>query len=131
MYNETVVLVVDDDRAVLESMQLLLEGATGFRVLCAIGSSGANRYFSDREPIDVVVADVVLAGAITGVDICQRAREIYPDVGVVVISADPDAEIEAMPNTGIYLRKPFGGRELLAAIGQVRAVPSMPSMASA
>lgn len=121
MSKDTVILVVDDDHAVLESMQLLLEEEAHCRAICAMGARGADRYFADREPIDVIVADVILSGQITGFDICRRAREIYPEIAVVVISADPSAEKEAMPEAGVYLRKAFGGRELLAAIGQAKA----------
>lgn len=120
MGKETVVLVVEDDQAVLEAIRVLLEGHGRFRVLCAMGVREAQSCLEAGEGIDIVVADVILAGEITGIDVCRRARELHPGIALVIISADPGSEAELVPDGGVYLRKPFGGRELLAAMERAR-----------
>jgi len=119
MGTDKVVLIVDDDHAVLETMRMLLEGKGGFRVHCAVG------FLSKQEQVDVVIADVILAGETTGIDICELARRQHPEVGLVVISADPNTDPEAVPERSVYLRKPFGGKELIEAIERVQAFATL------
>ena len=119
---EKVVLIVDDDHAVLETMQMLLEGNGGFRAYCVKGSLGASASLSAHEHFDVIVADVILAGETTGLDICNLGRRLYPQVGLVIISAEPHVGTEKLPDHSVYLRKPFGGDDLIAAIEQAQAL---------
>jgi CheY-like chemotaxis protein len=122
---EKVVLIVDDDHAVLETMLMLLEGNGGLRVYCAMGSLGATASLSAHDHFDVIVADVVLAGETTGIDVCNLGRRLYPQVGLVVISADPHIGMESLPQNSIYLRKPFGGNDLIAAIEQAQVLATV------
>lgn len=118
MSGTRVVLIVDDDPAVLETMRILLEGKDGFEVFCALGAHGARHLMDRLERLDVLIADVILAGEATGVDICDQAISRHPELALVVISADPRAEAAALPESSVYLRKPFGGYELLAAMDE-------------
>jgi FixJ family two-component response regulator len=113
--NKTV-LIVDDDDLVLESIDLLLSSAKGFQSIRARGSAGAMSHMQHAH-IDVVVADVILAGSMTGLDICEKVIECHPAVAVVVITADTEVHCAEIPQRGVFLRKPFGGEQLLGAIG--------------
>lgn len=115
---DKVILLVDDDRAVLEAMQMLLQGRGGYVVHCAVGAAGAAAFLSRHAHVDVIVADVILAGRTTGVDLCELGRRLHPQLGLVVISADPKVEADMIPESSLYLRKPFGGDDLVAAIEQ-------------
>ncbi len=117
MGTDKVVLIVDDDLTILETMRILLEGKGGFRVHGALGSHGARRLLETITP-DVLIADVVLAGETTGIEVCEEALRLQPDMALVVISADSRADAEVMPRDSVYIRKPFGGVELLAAIDE-------------
>lgn len=116
MATEKVVLIVDDDPSVLETMRMLLETKDGFRVHVALGSQGAAHILDSAHRVDVLIADVILAGSVTGIDVCHRAAARHPAVALVVISADSNTDAAMMPDYSIYLRKPFGGIELVAAI---------------
>ena len=118
MSGARVVLIVDDDPAVLETMRILLEGKGGFEVFCALGSHGARHLLGRIERLDVLIADVILAGEATGIALCHEAVSGHPQVALVVISADPRADAAVIPDDSVYLRKPFGGYELMAAIDQ-------------
>jgi DNA-binding NtrC family response regulator len=109
------VLVVDDDALVLESIDLHLSAVGGFHTIRALGSASANATL-DQGRIDVIVADVILAGSVTGIDLCRKAIRQYPDVAVVVITADTEVQCAEIPERGVFLRKPFGGEQLLEAI---------------
>lgn len=121
MDGNVVVLIVDDDHAVLETMRMLLDVKGGFDVHCAVGSHGAMHFLSTVDTIDVLIADFVLAGETTGIDICHAARRHQTSVGLVVISADPNIDVTDLPARSVFLRKPFGGKELLEAIERVQA----------
>jgi CheY-like chemotaxis protein len=125
MDTDKVVLIVDDDHAVLETMRILLEGKGGFRVQCVVGSGGASHFLSTQERVDVLIADVLLAGQINGIDVCHLARRQHPDVGLVVISADPNTDDHPLPERSLYLRKPFGGKELVDAIERAQALATL------
>jgi FixJ family two-component response regulator len=112
-----IVLIVDDDNLVLESIDLHLAATGDFQTIRVLGSAGALSHMQNAPTIDVIVADVILAGSMSGIDICQKAIERYPAIAVVVITADTEVHCAEIPQRGVFLRKPFGGEQLLEAIG--------------
>jgi DNA-binding NtrC family response regulator len=121
--NKTI-LVVDDDALVLESIVLLLSVADGFETIQARGSTDAAAHLQGSCSIDVIVADIVLAGPVNGLDVCRKAIEQRPSIAVVVITADTEVQRTEIAERGVFLRKPFGAESLLAAIRQsIEQVP--------
>lgn len=110
------ILIVDDDDLVLESIDLLLTAADGFQSIRARGSASAVSHMQ-RAHVDLIIADVILAGSMSGIDICHKAVERYPDIAVVIITADTEVHCADIPERGVFLRKPFGAEQLLEAIG--------------
>lgn len=115
MHDMKTALIVDDDALVLESIDLLLSQAEGFRTIRALGVNSA-RSDLQQARIDVLVADVILAGSTTGIELCEFAIVRHPMIAVVVITADNEVQRGDIPERGIFLRKPFGGAQLLQAI---------------
>ena len=109
------VLIVDDDALVLEAMDLSLSKADGLRSIRALGVASAHSDLKQAR-IDVLVADVILAGSTTGIELCEYAIERHPAIAIVVITADSEVQRNEIPQRGIFLRKPFGGEQLLEAI---------------
>lgn len=109
------VLIVDDDALVLEAIDLSLSKADGVRSIRALGVSSAHTDLQQAR-IDVLVADVILAGSTTGIELCEYAIERNPAIAIVVITADSEVQCDEIPARGIFLRKPFGGEQLLEAI---------------
>ena len=112
------VLLVEDDQATREAMTSWLV-VEGFSVLAAAdGHQAAGHLERPREPIDVVVLDVGLPD-VSGVDLCQRVRERYPAMPVVVCTggAAPE-EVAHLVRLGAtrYFRKPVDPDELLSAV---------------
>jgi DNA-binding response OmpR family regulator len=110
------VLIVDDDDLVLESIDLHLAATGDFQTIRVLGSAGALSHMRNAPGIDVIVADVILAGSMSGIDICHWAIERYSAIAVVVITADTEVDRAEIPERGVFLRKPFGGEKLLEAI---------------
>jgi DNA-binding response OmpR family regulator len=120
------VLIVEDDELVLESIDLHLSASDGYQTIRVQGAAGALSHMQATPHIDVIVADVILAGPMSGIDLCRKAIEHHPGIAVVVTTADPEVDCADVPSRGVFLRKPFGGEQLLAAIGAAleRATPT-------
>ena len=108
-------LIVDDDPLVLESIDLLLCMTEEFNTIRALGVAGADSHLQHAR-IDIIVADVILAGSTNGIELCRKAIDVYPRIAMVVITADNEVHRSDIPARGIFLRKPFGGEQLLDAI---------------
>ena len=79
------VLVVEDDETTRLSMMALLVGE-GFSVLAAAnGHEAVGHLERPLESIDVVILDVGLPD-VDGVSLCERIREMYPNMPVLVCS---------------------------------------------
>jgi len=117
----TSVLLVDDDPFVLQAMNLLLEQAGVFETLCAAGYASALARMAEVDRLDVIIADVVLAGTATGIDLSLLAIARFPRLAVVIITGDLHDHSHAVPNRGVYLRKPFGGDQLRVALAEAMA----------
>ena len=115
MHDMKTVLIVDDNELVLEALDLLVSQAEGFRSIRSLGVSSAHSDLQQAR-IDVLIADVILAGGTTGIELCERAIQRHPAIAIVVITADNEVQRNEIPKRGIFLRKPFGGKQLLQAI---------------
>lgn len=107
-------LLVDDDRSILSTLQRLLE-LEGYEVLTAETGGEALQRFDNG--VDLVVLDLNLPG-IDGVEVCRRIR-YSSTVPVIMLTARDQVEdrvggLDAGADD--YLVKPFAGEELLARV---------------
>ncbi len=118
MSNPPVILVVDDDRAIVRALESVL-GVAGYATQTANTGAAALEAAALRPP-DLILLDMILPD-IDGVAVCGRLRE-WTERPIMMLSAlDGDALKIAALDAGAddYLRKPFSTGELLA---RVRAV---------
>jgi len=112
------ILVVDDNEALRENLgeALHLEGYAA--TLAADGASALQRL--DGEPFDAVLLDLVMPG-MDGRQVLARIRENarLARVRVVVTTGHSGARARAGVPADAFLLKPFGVRELLAALRKV------------
>jgi DNA-binding response OmpR family regulator len=108
-------LVVDDDTQILTYIKQVLEAA-GHDVVTSNNFKDARELIQRHTPA-IVVADVRL-GDFNGIQLAILARSARPDVRVVIISGWDDTVLrhEAAELGAVYLQKPFGPSELLAAL---------------
>jgi len=122
------VLVVDDDRAVRESLRRSLE-FNGYAVSLAADGAEALAGIGQLVP-DVVLLDLILPDG-SGLDVTRAIREERKlDVPIIVLSAHGEerTKIEALDlGADDYLTKPFALQELLARLrALLRRVPGRP-----
>ncbi len=84
------ILVVDDEEAMLEVLQLRLEG-WGHQVWTASDGKSAVRIFEDNG-YDLVMSDVLMPG-MTGLELLHRLQSDNPDLPVVLITAHGSIEL--------------------------------------
>jgi DNA-binding response OmpR family regulator len=117
------ILVVDDDRRVVELLDLALS-AHGFQVLTANDGEDALRQALDERP-DLVVLDVRLPRK-GGLDVCEAIRRDPEDGAVPIILVSASAETETRiqgfaRGADDYLGKPFSPKELIARVKRLLA----------
>src|SRR5439155_1311020 len=112
------ILVVDDDRRVLELLEVALT-ANGYRVITAAdGDEGVRRALGERP--DLVVLDVRLPRK-SGLEVCEVLRSDAEDpfVPIILVSGVVEAETRLQAfrrGADDYLSKPFSPKELIARI---------------
>ncbi len=119
------ILVVDDDRAVRESLRRSLE-FNGYQVDMASDGQQALESVTSARP-DAMVLDVMMP-RLDGLEVCRRLRGTGDDLPILVLTArdlvsDRVAGLDAGADD--YLPKPFALEELLARLRALlrRAAP--------
>ena len=125
------ILVVDDDRAVRESLRRSLS-FNGYSVELATDGQDALDQLQVSRP-DAMVLDVMMP-RVDGLEVCRRLRSTGDDLPILVLTArDSVSERVAGLDAGAddYLPKPFALAELLARLRALlrRAAPD-PNRAS-
>jgi two-component system response regulator MprA len=111
------VLVVDDERAVRESLRRALE-LEGYDVELAADGEDALERLGAPSPADAVILDVLMPG-IDGLEVCRRLRAGANAVPVLMLTAraEVDSRVAGLDaGADDYLPKPFALAELLARL---------------
>jgi two-component system cell cycle sensor histidine kinase/response regulator CckA len=104
------VLVVEDDPRVRKTTVSRLQHL-GYKTVEAETGRAALDILAQSATIDVVFTDMVMPGGMTGADLLEKVRELYPDIKR--LGASGYAELGVMPNDGtIWLRKPYSLQEM-------------------
>ncbi len=117
----TRVLVVDDERSLLETLEIVLR-RSGHEVLTSDDEALALELFREKRP-DLVLQDVRMGG-IGGLELLKRFKSIAPAVPVIVITAYSTWEnaVSAM-RLGAYdfVKKPFDNDQIRETVARALA----------
>ncbi len=111
-------LVVDDDRNLLELMKMRLE-SSGFGVTAARDEAEALVMVA-QQAFDLAVIDLQLVHK-DGISLMEEVHRMFPSLPVIILTAHGSIEsaVEAMKRGAYtYLTKPFDARELVLSIGR-------------
>ena len=112
------ILVVDDERAVRESLRRALQ-LEGYDVdLAADGAEALRRLAIPQHEPDAVVLDVLMPG-VDGLEVCRRLRRRGRTVPVLMLTARDEVESRVAgldAGADDYVVKPFALEELLARL---------------
>ena len=111
------ILVVDDERAVRDSLRRALE-LEGYGVeLAEDGEQALRRLELEPQP-DAVILDILMPGA-DGLEVCRRLRRSGNEIPVLMLTAraEVDSRVAGLDaGADDYLPKPFALAELLARL---------------
>ena len=113
--HDKVILVADDDAAILNIVKTALEQA-GYRVVTAVDGEAASRAV-EREKIDLVILDVMMPKC-SGLMATMKIRD-RSNVPILILSAkaeESDRVLGLEAGADDYLVKPFYTQELLARV---------------
>lgn len=112
------VLLVEDERAVRNTTQRILERA-GYRVVSASDGEEAWRLLEEHpDAYDVLVTDLIMP-RLSGAELVRRVRARQPDFPIVVTSAHPSRDWDAheiRAESVAVLRKPFAAATLVETL---------------
>jgi PAS domain S-box-containing protein len=116
--NGEMVLVVDDERGVLEMSRLVLE-RNGYRIATASdGIEGVAFYARHMDEVALVVTDIHMPN-FDGLSLVQAIRKLNPRIPIIGSTGQTcDDEDQKLMILGVnrFLRKPYTKRQLLATI---------------
>jgi FixJ family two-component response regulator len=113
------VFVVDDDEAVRDSLQWLLEG-NGYRVRCFDAAESFLSRYDPRE-LACLIVDIRMGG-MTGLELQDRLLEEQSPLPVVFITGHGDVPmaVSTMKKGALdFIQKPFQEKELLAMVDRM------------
>jgi two-component system response regulator PilR (NtrC family) len=106
------ILVVDDDLSVLEFLEAML-AKERYAVSCTNDGAKAIKMLK-KEAYDLLLCDIRM-GETSGLDVLKKAKELYPNIIVIMISAFATTQtaVEAVKLGAYdYIPKPFKTEEL-------------------
>ena len=108
------VLVVEDDPDIMEIAVEMFRGF-GFHVLTAGNSTDALAILRSDTPIQLMFSDIVMPKGPNGVQLAQKARQLRPDLGVILTSGYPQrvlSEDMAGLSEFVFIAKPYRSSEV-------------------
>jgi PAS domain S-box-containing protein len=115
------VLIVEDEPAVLEVASDIFD-SLGYDVVTATDANEAIKVLDDNPDIDVLFSDVVMPNGMNGVELSRKAREMRPNLRILLASGYP---MSALPSEGLgagvsFISKPYRWTELAEKLRVLR-----------
>ena len=123
--SDTTVLVVEDDRSNLESLERLLS-REGYRVSTAPDAKTALDLLR-RQRVEVLVTDLMMPGA-SGIDLLKAVKTVAPETEVIVMTAYGTVEtaVEAMRGGAYdFVEKPLKRVQIVKSVAKAAEKASL------
>jgi two-component system chemotaxis response regulator CheY len=111
------VFIVDDEEAIVEAYQAILE-TEGIEVIDTAfnGKEALEKFKGLKDRPDVVLMDQIMP-SLDGISAMVEMHKIDPSLKVLFISADPASKNRAIRSGAIgFIEKPFGVTEFVTAV---------------
>ena len=112
------ILVVEDEYLIRFSLVEVLVDA-GFRVLEADDAESALRLAATDGPVDLVLTDLQLPGALDGAALIAQLREGQPGLPVIFTTGRPDRAEHLRSGRDRVIGKPFQFADICAAVTEM------------
>ncbi len=119
------ILIVDDDRAVAETITLLVKSC-GHEVVATVTGGGleAMRSFAHHRP-ELVLLDIMMP-KFNGFTVCHQLVSRDPKVKIVLMSGVVDQSYPSVGNCGAidFMQKPLNLARVRATLDRIAGVPT-------
>ena len=116
------VLIVDDERGILDFMRKALQFKFNCETLETVDGTEAVALFAQHRP-DVCVLDVNLDNSkLSGVDVLREVRKIDPNAKCIMVTRvteEPVVEEFKRLGAALFLPKPMGLKEFINAVQSI------------
>jgi signal transduction histidine kinase/ActR/RegA family two-component response regulator len=116
------ILVVDDDELVRKSVIAQMK-SLGYSTIEAASPAEVLKLIAAAEPFDLLFSDIVMPGPMDGVELARQARELRPDLKVMLTSGFPDLKTARSSEESYVkwrlLKKPYRRSELQQALAEM------------
>ena len=114
------VLIVEDQKSLLDFCKELLENEGYHVLLASSGEEALDISGKYKKPIDIVLSDIVMTG-INGVEMWERMKAVRKEAKVIFMSGyTADVAQDKLSKEGsIFLSKPFTNLQMLQSIRSV------------
>ncbi|MGE3819675.1 MAG: response regulator transcription factor [Isosphaeraceae bacterium] len=123
--SQKVILLVDDDTEIIESMRTVLENK-GFRILVA-RDGNAGLTVAERESPDLIVLDMMMpkkSGFLVLEKLKGRPGGLIPTIMITGNEGSRHRAYAEMLGVRDYIRKPFAMEKLVKAVERVLDLPA-------
>ncbi len=116
MYNETNILIVDDEQAIVKMLEMMLK-KEGFQNIYSAYKGEDALTILKKQQVDIVILDVMLPDG-SGFDFCPKIRELSSAYILFLTARVSDLDVLTGFATGgdDYVTKPFNPLEVAARI---------------
>ena len=119
------ILIVDDHADIRRLLRMTLE-FEDYEIYEAADGEAALRFLGERH-VDIVLLDVMMPGALSGLEVCRHIRTSgsQRDIRVLLLSArgqSSDREAGLKCGADVYLVKPFSPLQLIECLAEVPAL---------
>ena len=109
--DKRIALVVEDDALQRETIVTLLQESEMHVIQCESGEAAELVLEHVGGCLATLLTDVNLAGTMDGIELAQIARQRFPELRIIVISASP--RVSRLPDGTQFIAKPWSPLELL------------------
>ena len=118
------IFIVDDHQILIDGIESMLKGIAEFEVVGKSLDGNLALQFLSENHVDVLLTDLYMP-KMTGIELTQKVKKIFPTVKVLALSVSYDVSIvHDLIDAGIsgFLIKTIGRDELIEAINQIAKV---------
>jgi CheY-like chemotaxis protein len=105
-HGRPVILLVEDEPLLRFFVSDVLEEA-GFEVIETGNAEEALTWLEVREDVRVILTDIQMPGPLNGLDLVNRAHELWPEILVLVVSGGIRPSAVELPEGGRFVAKPY------------------------
>lgn len=85
------VLVVDDQLLPRQYFESIINSSEDFNLLASIPSAKVADVYCIKNPIDLIIMDIVMADGSNGLEVAGKIKVNYPNIKILIVTSMPDA----------------------------------------